>query len=468
MRPFLRRKNVRQTASAPGATPISRRRVSWNSRSHTKRPNSARSIDVDMDGPSKGRADSKSRFWGLAVGASGIVGVVLALGALVVALFAWLSPRSAPPSAGNFKVVSIDVGRMQDIEFEPYAEDRATTAAYKAQESIIDIQMFNGGGRPLLFKELTVEVLYAKALDDCLPPIGGPLGFSALYDFTIPSSIQTPSTLRANKPYKLESNDYDRLAVTLGPDGRGAWIYTVRLGVVEADLNKTVTLGTVTLASPNSALGLFRAQPFSDDLAKSECLRTNSDIVEGAMRFGGVTSTDLMEWQKQLRAAVDKLDRTGSGVLHSGPAYENSWAANTLDDCNAVSSSTELLSEDRADLTSDGWPETILTQSCTAVTSSLPNVVRVFDGTGSQANPKLLGIVIRPEDGIDNRGLRVQSIEAVNGRLVVHSVSYRTYDPNSSPSVWVTDRFRWNGTSFERDEPRSCMTRQGIPAPCTP
>ncbi|MEU6129420.1 hypothetical protein ABZ805_09630 [Saccharopolyspora sp. NPDC047091] len=104
----------------------------------------------------------------------------------------------------------------------------------------------------------------------------------------------------------------------------------------------------------------------------------------------------------------------------------------------------------RGDLTGDGLDDAVVLVSCTAPTSGMPDEVRVYAGTAAENSPRLLGIPLGPRDGTDERGLFVDSVDLLDGVLVVTSFGYGPGDPNADPGFVVTDRFRWNGGTFDR------------------
>ncbi|MCZ2821034.1 hypothetical protein O2V63_11895 [Modestobacter sp. VKM Ac-2977] len=105
------------------------------------------------------------------------------------------------------------------------------------------------------------------------------------------------------------------------------------------------------------------------------------------------------------------------------------------------------------DLTGDGYDEVFVTAECEPWTSGWPQKLLVFDGRRSTAVPRLLGVLLSEEDGVDGRGLRNIGIARISGRVVVtESLGYESSDPNAVPSWTVRDRFTWDGSQFVRGE----------------
>ncbi len=410
----------------------------------------AKAADYSPDGePREGPS------WGLSGVLSGVAAAVIGLAALLVALFAWLSPRAASPSAADLKVVSVDVARLQDVQFgsdfsDPDLPDDERTEGFTVQDSLVDVQLFNSGGSPTLITDIEATFLYAELLIGC-PATGGGLDITGLYDVRFPTDIEPPRVIMARKPFQVAPNSYDRLAITLGPYATTKpWIYTVELRAKTLDSTESIDLGTVTLISPVLELGKVRAQPQSTDPEQVHCRDKNRQTLNEAIRFNTIASPEV----------VDLRDRFNTG--------STGRVTPALEICDQAGLATELLREDHGDLTNDGVPEAILTQSCSGPTSSWPSVVQVFSNRGPVGGPHLIAKLLTERDGLDGRGLRVQGMRFSNRILIVYSAAYRAGDVNARPSVYVTDEFTWNGTEITRAGQRECVDSQGVETPCVP
>lgn len=396
----------------------------------------------------------EERGWGLVGVLSGVAAAVIGLVALLVAIFAWLGPRAAPPSASDLKVVSVDLAQLREVQFAPdfnsdLPED-ARAEGYTVQDSVVDVQLFNSGGSPVLITEIEAKFVYAELLIAC-PPAGGALGITGLYDVRVPTDINVPRVVTVQKPFQVAPNSYDRFAITLGPDASTrSWIYTVELSAKTFDSAESISLGTVTLISPIAALGEIRAQPQSTDPVQAPCSDTNRQALNEAIQFNTIISPEV----KDLR---DRFNAGSAGRV-----------APTLEICNQAGLATELLREDHGDLTNDGVHETILTQSCSGPTSSWPSVVQVFDNRGPVGGSHPIGKLLTEQDGLDKRGLRVQGVHVANGILMIYSAAYRAGDVNDRPSVYVTDEFTWNGTEIAPVGQRQCVDSKGQETVCVP
>lgn len=407
--------------------------------------------------------------WAPVSGVAGIIGVVLALGALVVAVVAWLIPSAAPASDPDLRIVGIDVTRLEEVTFAPteaVGGDSPDSIAYNVQDSVIDVRVANRGGSPILITAIVANFRYSNLLTSCFGT-GGPLYAAGQYDIRASTAQKAPFEIRAEKPFQVAPNSFDRLTVSIGPlDSTAPWIYTVELVAETSEPGRTLPLGLVTTSNPSSNLGEIRAQAHSSDPIDEPCIRENHRTLVDATRQRPAVSPDLEELRSRFSQAVAALDR-GSAVPAqqdegSGP---RNWAGIPLDACSQVGLQVKLKREDHGDITRDGVPEAILTQTCFGHGSPMPDVVRVFDGRSTASAPKLIGEAISAEDGLDERGLRVDGALVINGRLRIQSEMYRPADPDDQPSIFVADVFDWDGARILRTEERMCYDTVG-PTSC--
>ncbi|MGH3887831.1 MAG: hypothetical protein ACRDSZ_14925 [Pseudonocardiaceae bacterium] len=421
-------------------------------------------VDADV---SADATNPNGASWTAVSGVVGIIGVVLALGALVVAVVAWLRPSAAPASDPDLRTVGIDVTRLEEVTFAPtdsVGGDSPDSIAYNVQDSVIDVRVANRGGSPILITAIIAKFRYSNLLIAC-PGTGGPLYAAGQYDIRVSTAQEAPFEIRAEKPFQVTPNSFDRLTVSIGPlDSMAPWIYTVELVAETSDPGRALPLGLVTIVNPSSNLGEIRAQAYSSDPIDEPCIRENHRTLVDATRQQPVVSPDIEELRSRFSQAV-ALDR-GSAVPApdevSGP---RDWAGIPLAACSQVGLQTKLKREDHGDITRDGVPEVLITQNCYGRGSPMPDVVHIFDGRSTASTPKLLGEIISAKDGLDERGLRVDRMLVINGRLRIQSEIYRPADPDDHPSIFVADVFDWDGARIVRTEERMCYDTVG-PTSC--
>lgn len=422
-------------------------------------------VDADV---SADATKPKGARWDAVSGVVGIIGVVLALGALVVAVIAWLRPSAAPASDPDLRTVGIDVTRLEEVTFAPteaVGGDSPDSIAYNVQDSVIDVRVANRGGSPILITAIIAKFRYSNLLISCFGT-GGPLAVAGQYDIRASTTQEVPFEIRAEKPFQVTPNSFDRLTVSIGPlDSTAPWIYTVELVAETSDPGRTLPLGIATISNPSSNLGEIRAQAYSSDPIDEPCIRENHRALVDATRQQPVVSPDIEELRSRFSEAVAALDR-GSAVPAQGEGSgPRNWAGIPLDACSQVGLQAKLKREDYGDITRDGVPEVILTQTCFGHGSPMPDAVHIFDGRSTASAPKLLGEVISAEDGLDERGLRVDGALVINGRLQVQSEMYRPTDPDDRPSIFVADFFDWDGARIVRTDERVCYDAVG-PTAC--
>lgn len=420
-------------------------------------------VDVSADA-----TKSRGEKWAAVSGVVGIIGVLLALGALVVAVVAWLRPSAAPASDPDLRAVGIDVTRLEEVTFAPTGAvggDSPDSITYNVQDSVIDVRVSNRGGSPILITAIIAKFRYSNLLISCFGT-GGPLDVAGQYDIRVLTTQRVPFEIRAEKPFQVTPNSFDRLAVSIGPlDSTAPWIYTVELVAETSDPGRTLPLGLATIVNPSSNLGEIRAQAYSSDPIDEPCIRENHRALLDATRQQPVVSPDVEELRSRFSQAIAALDR-GSAVPAQGEGSgPKNWAGIPLDACSQVGLQAKLKREDHGDITRDGIPEVILTQTCLGHGSPMPDVVHIFDGRSTALAPKLIGEVISAEDGLDERGLRVGGALVINGRLRIQSEMYRPADPDDRPSIFVADVFDWDGARIVRTEERMCYDTVG-PTSC--
>jgi hypothetical protein len=423
----------------------------------------------DASPPGAERSDSgeatprvaRRRLWDRLSGPAGALSAVVGVVALVVAVFAWLYPRAADSSAGRLEVVSAEITRLQDIAGD--TDDRGTgdpRAGHDIQDAAVDVILRNRGGSPVLVEEVTARVLDRHDLEWC-PPSGPYLGAGARYDLVGPQSgAPEPDPVPVRKPLQVPPNSFDRLAVTIGPD-RSSWpvVYTVELTAGLADADGDLPLGTFTIASPASSLGILRAQAWSGDPVQEACVRDNERRLREILRQGSILAPDVVLLQERLGAAVQRLDR-GEPLL--APPDAAGPAAVPLSRCSATGLPTVLDSENLAELSGDDRPDTVLVQACAAPGS--PRTITMVDGASGVGQ-----VLLDESDGVDRRGLAAAGTEVLDGRLTVYADAYRAADPDAAPALLVTEQFAWDGRRMQATQARTCTTRDdAAPVTCTP
>ncbi len=415
-----------------------------------------------------GASKPKRDRWAAVSGVVGIIGVVLAFGALIVAVFAWFRPSAAPPSDPDLRAVGIDVARLGEVNFAPteaVGGDSPDSIAYNVQDSVIDVRVKNSGGSPILITAIVARFHYSNLLIMC-PGTGGELEVAGQYDIRVSTGQRVPFEMRAKKPFQVAPNSFDRVTVSIGPlDSTAPWIYTVELVAETSDPGRTLPLGFATISNPSSGLGGIRAQAYSSDPTDWPCIRENHRTLVDATRQRPVLSPGIEELRSRFSQAVAALDRGSTLHPQDEGAGPRNWAGIPLDACSQVGLQAKLKSEDYGDVTRDGVPEIILTQTCSGDGSPKPDVVRIFDGRSTASAPKLIGEIVSVEDGLDERGLQVVGAFVINRSLRISSETYRPADPDDRPSVFVLDFFGWDGSRFVRTDERVCVDAVG-PTSC--
>ncbi len=159
------------------------------------------------------------RLWPSSVGQWSLAVAVLGLfAATVLPLFAWLDPRPAENAAPELRITEVSLDRLTEIDFEIYPGDEESPYRERGDAAIVDISLHNSGGTPALITEVSLTFVYAQAVKECLG-VGGPLGISGTYDVGVPEDLPpVPFELREPMKFVVDPNNYDRLAVTIGPE----------------------------------------------------------------------------------------------------------------------------------------------------------------------------------------------------------------------------------------------------------
>lgn len=101
-----------------------------------------------------------------------------------------------------------------------------------------------------------------------------------------------------------------------------------------------------------------------------------------------------------------------------------------------------------ADITGDGVGEVFLVSECGASTSSWPQVLSVYDISGT-TGPARLQTLLDYDDGVDGRGLRdIQVLDVTGESLMVGALAFLDEDGNCCPSQDVVVQYEWDGASY--------------------
>lgn len=114
--------------------------------------------------------------------------------------------------------------------------------------------------------------------------------------------------------FKVPANDYDRLALAIGPDRipemSMPWIYQIDLSLTHNN-GQVLELGTVSMLSNGGQDGLHdpdtgrRLKPKELELKYSgglQCTRQNYELVRQAVDGPGVKSSSLLEYNEDFKA----------------------------------------------------------------------------------------------------------------------------------------------------------------------
>jgi hypothetical protein len=130
--------------------------------------NRARShADADSANATDGNAAAKKSITTRLVQTGGALGT---LAALILSYLAWSHPQPAEPLAAELRAVGMDVSRLEEIPYEPVDDvggGEAGALDILMQDSVIDVQVENRGGSPILVTEIEATILYAELLIAC-------------------------------------------------------------------------------------------------------------------------------------------------------------------------------------------------------------------------------------------------------------------------------------------------------------
>lgn len=126
------------------------------------------------------------------------------------------------------------------------------------------------------------------------------------------------------------------------------------------------------------------------------------------------------------------------------------WSAVVRLDCTDAVGGPVVQVAATGDVTSDGHDEVFLVSECEGSTSSWPQVLSVYTGLAGPGGPQRLATLLSYDDGTDARGLRDIAVKTSDRIVDVSAVGYDETDPDSDPTWFVEDSFRWHGTGFSR------------------
>src|SRR5215204_5015264 len=221
-----------------------------------------------------------------------LAGGGLAIGVLgtIVALMAWIAPRSPAPTRADVQITDVTVSALEDIPFEGIDdEDPSRKFPLSMQDYAIDLEVHNLGGQPALIRDLRITVQRTQLLRECAD-IGGGLKASALYDVRIPTDRATPFDVEAPaKPrFNVDPNSFDRLAVTVGPAETygGLWLHRleVRLELTTGELTNAVP---VTVLGPVTVADAVHGRIFDAERDDLDCVLENQRTLADLARQGG-------------------------------------------------------------------------------------------------------------------------------------------------------------------------------------
>lgn len=169
----------------------------------------------------------------------------------------------------------------------------------------IDVTFENRANGPALITKATLRFREMGMLDTC-SAIGGPLASSANYDFAVPWPLpKMPYSVEKQISFKVDTDDLDRLTLTVGPrpTGGSPW-YGIADVIFEHDGGKKLTVGPVAVVDTGDDENFY---PNGGDwVIKStdrKCLGRDAQLVDRILGTPGVVpSTELTS----LRASLAK------------------------------------------------------------------------------------------------------------------------------------------------------------------
>jgi hypothetical protein len=385
------------------------------------------------------------------------IGAVAGAVSVIVAILAWLGPKSPPPTAAAVSITSIGVDRLQPVDSEVRAGTDDFTVERKGQ-SAIDIAFHNKGGSPALIESVDVRFDYARELENCNPG-HGPLKITGKYDVRVPVNITTEHfTLTRRMLFQVPPNAFDRLALLVGPQqtasGDHPWLYGISVTVHFRD-HPAITTGRVGLVSPAADIILAVRDARENTVTNPACVNRNYQLLFGLMQSGGLMSDKVKSLVWEYARDFDAL-RFPDSATDPGPWQAVDWSSVSPEErCTIRGLRTISRLVVMSDVSRDGKPDALVALSCEGSASDIPDQLRAFDGASDPRHPRLLGTLLSTKDGIDESGLHIQSIIAGSGRVIVTSSGHGVIDPSSPPqNVVVVDAFDWTTAGFSRSVDR--------------
>jgi hypothetical protein len=96
------------------------------------------------------------------------------------------------------------------------------------------------------------------------------------------------------------------------------------------------------------------------------------------------------------------------------------------------------------DVTSDGFPETLVTSSCPTTTASNPVVVYIYDGSSSADSPRLIGKLG------EDRYFKGVEVDIADSEIHVRGPALSNTAPRCCPDLMLDQRYKWDGSAFAR------------------
>ncbi|MGR7025551.1 hypothetical protein [Geodermatophilus sp. URMC 62] len=294
--------------------------------------------------------------------------------------------------------MSLDKLEQVDVNVDPGEDEPSHTV--REDVATVDILLHNSGGTPALVTEVSFTFVRAEAMRECVG-LGGPVLVSALYDIQVPADVSAAPFTRSEKiTFSVNPNEYDRLAITVGPENIPEtalpYLYSIDVALITSGNNEPIDAGRVAIATPIShvdsaiingqrALGLERTDVDGGPL----CVRENFERLQTALDSSEKRSPELLRLHDRYTVLNSFISDRDSDT---GPLGNLDWTSPALADPNC----SELGLDPRsgptvyADLTNDGVKDALVTFSCETSTGGYPEYVQLFDGASPTGRPRAL------------------------------------------------------------------------------
>jgi len=99
----------------------------------------------------------------------------------------------------------------------------------------------------------------------------------------------------------------------------------------------------------------------------------------------------------------------------------------------------------KGEVTGDGFPDTLIVDSCESPTASNPQTVEIFDGNSDPAAPRKLGILMAKDPDYPRR---MKVTVSPDRRIVVKALGLQPESPRCCPDLEIVAEFAWRDGAF--------------------